>query len=207
MNLTIGSFKCRLDIFILIIFIIWILFGHLLCSCCKVGFREGFDIMSTAMGAKTTTKKVKEGLKNKTKTKNKNKKEGFLGFSFETNEDKNKDKNVKEGFTNGTSAGLSFSESNGSTYYKDPSTWSEPAPVYSSGTTPSINSSLANVQNRPAQPIPLPAGQLDMFATTPFKPECCPNTYSNSEGCACMTVDQYKYLGNRGGNNVPRSDY
>jgi len=199
MNLTIGSFKCRLEVCILIIFISWILFGHLLCSCCKVGMREGFDIMATAIGGNPTTKKVKEGLKNK--------KEGFLGFNFEKNEDKDKNKNVKEGFTNGTSAGLSFSESNGNMYYKDPSTWSEPAPVYSSGTTPNVNSSLANIQNRPAQPIPLPSGQLDMFATTPFKPECCPNTYSNSEGCACMTIDQYKYLGNRGGNNVPRSDY
>lgn len=198
MNLTIGSFKCRIEVCILIIFIFWIMFGHMLCSCSKVGFREGFDIIATAAGGKTQTKKVKDGFANKPA-----KKEGFLGFSFGTNEEKNK----KEGFTNGTSAGLSFSESNGNMYYKDPSTWSEPAPVYSPGTTSGNNSGYDNVNNRPAQPIPLPAGQLDMFATTPFKPECCPNAYSNSEGCACMTVDQYKYLGNRGGNNVPRSDY
>jgi hypothetical protein len=46
-----------------------------------------------------------------------------------------------------------------------------------------------------------------MFKKTPFKPECCPNTYSNSMGCACMSTKQYNYLINRGGNNVPYSEY
>ena len=66
---------------------------------------------------------------------------------------------------------------------------------------------VQNILNRPPQQIPLPEGELSMFATTPFKPECCPNTYSNSMGCACMTVPQYNYLINRGGNNVPYSEY
>ena len=60
---------------------------------------------------------------------------------------------------------------------------------------------------RKPQPIPLPEGELSMFANTPFKPECCPNTYSNSSGCACMTGGQYNYLITRGGNNVPYSEY
>jgi hypothetical protein len=63
------------------------------------------------------------------------------------------------------------------------------------------------ILNRPKQPIPLPENELDMFATTEFKPECCPNAFSMSTGCACMTVDQYKYLVDRGGNNVPYSEY
>ncbi len=65
----------------------------------------------------------------------------------------------------------------------------------------------ANIYNRPEQPIPLPPNEMLMFANTPFKPECCPNAFSNSMGCACMTVKQYDYLGNRGGNNVPYSEY
>ena len=60
---------------------------------------------------------------------------------------------------------------------------------------------------RKEQPVPLPEGELDIFATTPFKPECCPNTYSNSSGCACITTKQYDYLIKRGGNNVPYSEY
>lgn len=46
-----------------------------------------------------------------------------------------------------------------------------------------------------------------LFKDTAFKPECCPNTYSNSMGCACMSTTQYNYLNNRGGNNVPYSQY
>ena len=70
-----------------------------------------------------------------------------------------------------------------------------------------IDKSVQEILDRAAQPVPLPEGQLDMFANTPFKPECCPNTYSNSTGCACMTVNQYNYLRERGGNNVPYSEY
>jgi hypothetical protein len=70
-----------------------------------------------------------------------------------------------------------------------------------------LSKGVQDILNRPKQPIPLPEGQLSMFATTEFKPECCPNAFSNSTGCACMTVDQYNYLINRGSNNVPYSEY
>jgi len=60
---------------------------------------------------------------------------------------------------------------------------------------------------RKPQPVPLPEGEMLMFANTPFKPECCPNTYSNSMGCACMTGPQYNALITRFGNNVPYSEY
>jgi hypothetical protein len=46
-----------------------------------------------------------------------------------------------------------------------------------------------------------------LFKDTAFKPNCCPNTYTNSMGCACMTRTQYDYLNSRGGNNVPYSQY
>ena len=64
-----------------------------------------------------------------------------------------------------------------------------------------------SILNRPPQPIPLPDGQMDIFATTEFKPECCPNAYSTSSGCACMTMNQFNYIKERGGNNFPRSEY
>jgi len=49
------------------------------------------------------------------------------------------------------------------------------------------------------------SNQMLMFANTPFKPECCPNTYSSSTGCACMTREQVNLLKNRG--NVAYSEY
>jgi hypothetical protein len=185
MDLTIGSYKCRLEICLLIVFISFILFSHLFCSCSRVGLKEGFDII------KTITNKIKNRNARKENFDNKNR--------------ISRDKfGNKEGFKN-ISAGFSFADSKANMYYKDPSTWSSPNLVYSQG---AVSGSDANsILNRPSQPIPLPEGELNMFATTPFKPECCPNTYSTGSGCACMTVDQYKYLRNRGSNNVPFSEY
>ena len=70
-----------------------------------------------------------------------------------------------------------------------------------------ISKAVKDIINRPNGPLPLPEGELLLFANTPFKPECCPNTYSNSMGCACMNTNTYNYLITRGGNNVPYSEY
>lgn len=83
--------------------------------------------------------------------------------------------------------------------------WGQPSLLVSSG-QPYSNSVKAFLERDP-QPVPLPEGELNMFATTPFKPECCPSTYSNSMGCACITDKQYNYLIERGGNNIPYSEY
>ena len=83
--------------------------------------------------------------------------------------------------------------------------WSLPNMIVTPGQP--LSKGVQSVLNRPHQQIPLPKGELSMFANTPFKPECCPNTYSNSTGCACMTTGQYNYLVTRGGNNVPYSEY
>ena len=112
----------------------------------------------------------------------------------------------KEGFT---PANTNFGESQQYTLgdYKKVNThnWGMPTLLVDPGKP--INKAVQKVLNRPEQPIPLPAGQLSMFDNTPFLPECCPNAYSNSSGCACMTTQQYNYLVERGGNNVPYSEY
>jgi hypothetical protein len=89
----------------------------------------------------------------------------------------------------------------------DTSSWFTPNLSYTKTTDLKKDKAVQNILNRPEQPIPLPEGELDFFATTEFKPECCPNAYSNSTGCACMTVKQYSYLIERGSNNVPYSEY
>lgn len=45
MEISIGTFKCRADICILIIIVLWILGGHLLCSCCRVGVGDIMNII------------------------------------------------------------------------------------------------------------------------------------------------------------------
>ena len=84
-------------------------------------------------------------------------------------------------------------------------TWGMPNLVVTKGEP--LSQGVQNILNRPQGEIPLPEGQLLMFANTTFKPECCPNAYSNSSGCACMSIPEYNYLINRGGNNVPYSEY
>ncbi len=87
----------------------------------------------------------------------------------------------------------------------DASKWGMPDLSVKKGQEPGPG--VTSILNRKPQQVPLPEGQLSMFANTPFKPECCPNAYSNGSGCACMTVNQYNYLVSRGGNNVPFSEY
>jgi hypothetical protein len=85
------------------------------------------------------------------------------------------------------------------------SSWSAPNMTVVNGQP--LSEGVKKFLAREPQPVPLPEGEMLMFANTPFKPECCPNTYSNSSGCACMTGDQYNYLVLRGFNNVPYSEY
>ena len=87
----------------------------------------------------------------------------------------------------------------------DTKNWFDANLTYAKGQKPST--AAQSILDRNTGQIPLPEGEMLMFANTEYKPECCPNTYSNSMGCACMSVDQYSYLTNRGGNNVPYSEY
>jgi hypothetical protein len=85
------------------------------------------------------------------------------------------------------------------------SSWSNPNLVVSKGQP--LSQGVQSILNRPKQHVPLVGGEMVLFNNTTFKPECCPSTYSNSEGCACITTDQYNYLIERGGNNNPYSEY
>lgn len=112
----------------------------------------------------------------------------------------------KEGFTGANiNNGLSASYNLDSNESIDTSKWSAQNMDVEPGKP--ISQGVKDILNRPKQPIPLPKDELLMFADTKFKPECCPNAYSSSTGCACMTVPQYNYLNARGGNNVPYSEY
>jgi hypothetical protein len=189
MEISIGSYKVRLEIAIIIIVLFWVMFGHLLCSCCRVSFREGLDMMA---GKPTTTTKpptmpaTPVAPSSAAKPAADKKKEGFVGY-------------------NNLAYGPEFAGAKTPDYIMNPSTWAMPTLTYSPGTTP--DAGVQSIWNRPKQPVPLPEGELDMFATTPFKPECCPSAFSSSTGCACMTTQQYNWLRERGGNNVPYSEY
>ena len=170
----------RVEILILIAIVFVILWGHLLCSCSK------FNIGSILTG---NFKKL---------TPNQHQYELIM-----TNP------SVQEGFTpaninNGQSAVYNV------TIDKpiDTSSWFSPDLTFKPGQKP--GKGAESILNREPQPVPLPEGELLMFANTPFKPECCNNggsAFSNSSGCACITVPQYNGLISRWGNNVPYSEY
>ena len=42
--------------------------------------------------------------------------------------------------------------------------------------------------------------QIDMLATSNFKPECCPNVYTTSSGCLCNDHYEHEEIIGRGGN-------
>jgi hypothetical protein len=192
MEISIGSYKCRLEILVLIVVVSWIMFGHMLCGCSRVGLLEGMEIMKESLATGTPAKKI--AINNVANANNPSPEETTSA-------------DTKEGFvgSNNMGAGPEFADAQSSGYIMNPSKWSMPSLTYSPGTTP--DAGVQAIWDRPKQPVPLPEGQLDMFASTDFKPECCPNTYSNSMGCACMTTDQYNFLKNRGFNNVPYSEY
>jgi hypothetical protein len=175
MEISIGSYKLRVEILIAIVIVFWIMFGHVLCSCCRVNLFEKMTGMTTTGMTTTGTTPITTSTM-----------EGFTG-------------------ANNSAMGPEFAGAKTPDYIMNPSTWSMPTLTYSPGAKP--DAGVKAIWDRPKQPIPLPKDELDMFATTPFKPECCPNAYSSSTGCACMTVDQYNYLRERGSNNVPYSEY
>lgn len=122
---------------------------------------------------------------------------------------KNKDqiKNVhKEGFDGvNTNYGQPSPYKVGDYSQVDTNSWIQPNLLVTHGEP--ISAGVTDILNRKSQPLPLPEGEMLMFANTPFRPECCPNTYSNSSGCACMTSEQVNFLKLRGMGNVPYSEY
>lgn len=56
-------------------------------------------------------------------------------------------------------------------------------------------------------PIPMPSGEMLIFAENDIKPECCPSYYSSSTGCVCIAKKQQDYLNQRGGNRTLNSEF
>jgi hypothetical protein len=81
------------------------------------------------------------------------------------------------------------------------SKWVKDALRYSKGM--GNENKLDSYKYHSGPPIPLPEGELFFFNNTKFDSECCPTTYTNSQGCACLSQPQYNHLMMRGGNNTP----
>ena len=102
-------------------------------------------------------------------------------------------KAVKESFVNLSNNELNIDDS----YTMG---WVQTAKRYASGM--GNKNRLNTYKDNVGTPVPLPEGELFFFADNKFKPECCPSTYSDSTGCACLSQDQVNYINQRGGNRT-----
>jgi hypothetical protein len=203
MNISILGYNFNLEVLILIGVVYLILVGHTFCGCAKFSLTEGLE---TLVNNNENDSYESDSLPTQTTS------DGNLpapvhsiSSSSVTTTTGNKNKG-KEGFTG---ANINFGESSRYDLRNntpiDTSSWNAqnlvvvPGQEYSQG----VKDFIA----RPQQQLPLPEGEMDFFANTKFAPEYCPNTYSNSMGCAAMTGPQYNYLITRGGNNVPFSEF
>lgn len=206
------EFTIRVEIIILIIVLFFVMSGHMFCSCAQTTPLEAMTSMATMMSKNGKPVKTgKEGLMMKAPLTGPEASVLNGGGMFNqllSNVRGGKPSQttvaaLKEGFT-----GANTNNGESSMYNEPPvstSNWFTPNLTYTPGKP--VSQGIQNILNRPNQPVPLPDGEMLMFKNTQFSPSCCPNTYSNSMGCACMTVDQYNYLIDRGGNNVPYSEY
>lgn len=104
-----------------------------------------------------------------------------------------KNKTGKEGFKNLNNNDLHIDDS----YTMG---WVQTAKRYASGM--GNENRLNTYKDNVGTPVPLPEGELFFFADNKFKPECCPSTYSDSMGCACLSQAQVDYVNQRGGNRT-----
>ena len=210
----------RINTILLIVILIIILTGHVVCSCSKVSVKKVVERM-TGIDSKVknsspqsssypgSKQKLKEDIVKKAIASKMPNVANAMASIKSNPPSTTTTTTTAEGFTGantnyGQSAPYLLGSPSG-TVTVDINSWNQPDLVVKCDG--SYGKGTSDILGRSKQPIPLPEGELDIFATTPFKPECCPNFYSNSSGCPCMTTDQYNYLQTRGGNNVPYSEY
>jgi hypothetical protein len=183
MDISLFGLKINMEILLLIGIIYLILVVHTLCSCCNMpNIMEALTTMD-ASGSQVDVSGNKAVAAHHHHKKDK--KEGFTGANI--------------------NYGLSSPYDLNSDIPLDTSSWSQPNLTVTPGQPPS--KAVMDIVNRNNGPIPLPEGEMLLFANTEFKPECCPSVYSTGDGCACINSKTYNYLVTRGGNNVPYSEY
>jgi hypothetical protein len=200
MDISIFGYKLNLEILILIGVVYLILVGHTVCGCCRFRMMEGLDNMNKDENNDNKVMATQVGNGNVEPAGN------MVAGKAKNGSAKANGKAGKEGFVGAnTNYGQSSPYDLTSNVTLDSSSWSKPDLTVVPGKQP--NQAVKQFLSRKQQQLPLPEGEMDFFANVEFKPECCPNAYSNSMGCACMTSQDYNFLKTRANNNVPYSDF
>jgi hypothetical protein len=203
MDISIFGFKLNLEVLILIGIVYLIMAIHTVCGCVNIsGIKEGMNnnvlaqpFPAPAVNANDDTTAALVPGSPATPTP--------APYAMPSG---SKKPAAKEGFVGAnTNYGESSSYPLVQSTYLNTSKWGNPSLTITPGKP--IPKAAQAIIDRPNQALPLPEGQLSLFDNMPFSPECCPNTYSSSMGCACMNDTTYNYLITRSGNNVPYSEY
>ena len=207
MDISVFGYKINVEILILIALVYLIMVGHTFCGCYNYGLMEGFtDASGNTIDASGNLQEKKEMVQQKVQAAKTNLAAQSAAGTTTSSTPVTSATTTTEGFTG---ANINYGESSlYSLSQDDPvdtSSWSAQNMTVTPGQP--LSAGVKQFLDRPEQPVPLPEGEMFMFANTKFAPEYCPNTYSNSSGCAAMTGAQYNYLITRGGNNVPYSEY
>jgi hypothetical protein len=207
MDISVFGYKINVEILILIALVYLIMVGHTFCGCYNYGLMEGFtDASGNTIDASGNLQEKKEMVQQKVQAAKTNLAAQSAAGTTTSSTPVTSATTTTEGFTG---ANINYGESSlYSLSQDDPvdtSSWSAQNMTVTQGQP--LSAGVKQFLDRPEQPVPLPEGEMFMFANTKFAPEYCPNTYSNSSGCAAMTGAQYNYLITRGGNNVPYSEY
>jgi hypothetical protein len=216
MDISIFGFKINLEILILIGVVYLILVSHTLCGCSNYSLMEGLETIGKVAVASDASNNLTTDLSNNiangtlltqaSTTPGVAPAGAIAAGKVKNGSGKVNGKAGKEGFVG---ANTNYGQSSPYDLTSNPSintsSWSKPDMTVIPGQP--LSQGVKDFLAREPQPVPLPEGEMLMFANTQFKPSCCPNTYSTSAGCACMTGPQYNYLITRGGNNVPYSEY
>jgi hypothetical protein len=179
--IKIGPYEFRGEILVLIGIMMWILFASVCFSCMrfKFGIEEGFDLIKNVVENGASATATYPPIYTAPLSKN--------------------DLNIYPRTAVSPADNLSAYTAKSELISNSAS---------ASATTPSAG--LIGQEYKPTpgyKAFQLPEGEMDIMATSTFKPECCPSVYSSSGGCACITDQQHKFFGERGGNNYPISEY
>jgi hypothetical protein len=219
MDISIFGYKISLEIIILIAVLYLITVGHAYCSCCNFySLIEGMDGQYSSMiqdpsavvqqvqakaQAKVQQAQANQQLATQTTSGTPTTTSTTTSTTTPTTESFG---SKREGFTGANiNYGESASYSLGNDNPIDTSSWSAQDMTVTPGQP--LSAGVKAFLARPQQPVPLPEGEMLLFANTEFKPEYCPSSFSTSTGCAALTGPQFNYLVTRGGNNVPYSEY
>ena len=207
MDISIFGYKLNLEILILIGVVYLILVGHTVCGCCNMGkIIEGLEVAAEKVMDNASGKKTEKVAKAMATVPMGTQVAPVTPGTIVPSTVSTADVPVKEGFTG---ANINYGESSlynlNSDQEVNTSSWSAQNMTVVPGQP--LSKGVKQFLARKQQQLPLPEGEMNFFANSQFKPECCPSTFSTSTGCWCGTSQDYNYLITRGGNNVPYSQY